>query len=1054
MPSTILLVDDHPVFRQGLRHLLEKEKDLKVVGEAGDGQEAIERVRDLSPDIVVMDIAMPNLDGIEATRQILSESPDTRVVALSVHSGKRFIRDMIHAGAAGYILKESIPEEMIQGIRTVLSGDVYLSTAISGIVISEYRELLSKTGPEKDTYPEPFLRTKMHRPPVSADIIPRNRLIELLEQGRHRPMTLISAPAGYGKSVLASQWLETCACPGVWLSLDENDNNLRVFLTYLIETVKNAFPGTTPATRAFLKAANLPPEKILAHNLLNDMEKLDESFILVLDDYQHIREKAIHELLIELLRYPSPMMHLVVLTRRDPPLPISSMRAGGQLTEITMEDLRFTLSETTAFLDRFLHVSPDENTASALNEKVEGWVAGLRLAALSMGQKGDRDPIVEGLGEGVQFVHEYLMQEVLSQVPPAFASLLIETSILDRFCAPLCDALHMSEGRPVEDEAGGQAFIEWLEKTHLFVVPLDETHIWFRYHHLFQQLLQNQLEDRYGPQEVATLHSRAGSWCAENGLIREAIQHDLAAGDTAGAVDLFGLKRQSVLNDDKWYVLEKWLRLFPDAIIEKQPELLIARTWVLYHHFQFLSILSALDTIESRLKSETGDRSLYGELYFFSGFCRYFLNDGPKSLEHIQAAIDRIPLTYHEVRGQAELMFGLTCQMEGQKENAIHTLNGLIYGDPPPHNLRKTRLLVSLVYIHIISADPAEAFKANKELMEVATTGDYAYAKAWSIYLQGLIRFYGGEFEDAVHDLSQTLADRYKYVLHTRAAVDSMAGLAFAHQFIGQPDRADATIESLFKFAGELNDPAFSAIAASCRARLLVIQDRIEEAVNMLPANEIPGVENTFVWLEVPTITHCRVLIAEGSDAGLTQAEKRLQESLEMNRDNHNTRAIIEILSLLSLVCKGQGKDAEALSLLKRSLDLARPGEWIQPFIEPGPPMADLLNRLEKRDADDFTGKILTALNESQSQVSTADVPPGHKIPHLQALVEPLTNRELDILELLAERLQTKEIAEKKFISPETVKSHLKNIYQKLGVSNRREAVVKAKSLGIITGDG
>jgi LuxR family maltose regulon positive regulatory protein len=222
----------------------------------------------------------------------------------------------------------------------------------------------------------------------------------------------------------------------------------------------------------------------------------------------------------------------------------------------------------------------------------------------------------------------------------------------------------------------------------------------------------------------------------------------------------------------------------------------------------------------------------------------------------------------------------------------------------------------------------------------------------------------------------------------------------------------------------------------------------------MLPANEISGVENTFVWLEVPAITHCRVLIAEGSDAGLAQAEKRLQESLEMNRDNHNTRAIIEILSLLSLVCKGQGKDAEALSLLKRSLDLARPGEWIQPFIEPGPPMADLLNRLEKKDADDFTGKILTALNESQSQVSTADVPPGHKIPHLQALVEPLTNRELDILELLAERLQTKEIAEKKFISPETVKSHLKNIYQKLGVSNRREAVVKAKSLGIITGDG
>jgi DNA-binding NarL/FixJ family response regulator len=186
MQSTILLVDDHPVFRQGLHHLLEKEKDLEVVGEAGDGQEAIGKVRELSPDIVVMDINMPNLDGIEATRQILSESPDTRVVALSVHSSKRFVRDMFQAGAAGYILKESVPEEMIKGIRTVLGGEVYLSAAISGIVISEFRKLLSNAGPEEDTPTEPILRTKLHRPPVSADIIPRVRLIELLEQGRQQ----------------------------------------------------------------------------------------------------------------------------------------------------------------------------------------------------------------------------------------------------------------------------------------------------------------------------------------------------------------------------------------------------------------------------------------------------------------------------------------------------------------------------------------------------------------------------------------------------------------------------------------------------------------------------------------------------------------------------------------------------------------------------------------------------------------------------------------------------------------------------------------------------
>jgi LuxR family maltose regulon positive regulatory protein len=475
----------------------------------------------------------------------------------------------------------------------------------------------------------------------------------------------------------------------------------------------------------------------------------------------------------------------------------------------------------------------------------------------------------------------------------------------------------------------------------------------------------------------------------------------------------------------------------------------MARTWVLYHHFQFQSILSAIETIESLLKIETENQALYGEVDFFRGYCCYFLNEGPRSLKHLQAALDHIPLTHHEIRGQAELVFGLACQMEGQKEKAIHTLNDLIYGDPRPQNMRKTRLLASLVYIHIISADPAEAFKANKELTDVATAGHYSYAKAWSIYLQGLISFYRGEFEKAVHYLSQAHEDRY--ILHTRAAFDCIAGLVFAHQFLGHPDRADATMERLFEFAGELNDPAYSAIAASCKTRLLLIQGRTGEAVNMLPADETSGVENIFVWLEIPAITHCRVLIAEGSDTGLEQAEKRLQEYLKMNRDNHNTRAIIEILSLLSLVCKMQGKSAEALSLLKHALDLARPGEWVHPFIEPGPPMAELLNMFEKKVADDFTEKILVTCNESQTQVSPEEVPPGPKTPRPQPLVEPLTNRELDILELLAQRLQTKEIAEKLYILSETVKSHLKNIYQKLSVGNRRQAVQKARELGILT---
>jgi len=461
MPATIVLVDDHPVFRQGLYHLLAKEKDLRVVGEADDGQMAIDLVRRHAPDLVVMDISMPNLDGIEATRRILSEFPGTRVVGLSVHSSKQFVSDMLQAGVAGYILKESVPEEMIEGIRSVLAGEVYLSASISDIVVSEYKKLLSEAEQTAETPSEPILKTKLHRPPISADIIPRVRLIEQLEEGRQRTMTLISAPAGYGKSIVASQWLEACGCPGAWLSLEESDNDLRVFLTYLLAAIEKVFPTVNLKTQSLVHAAELPPVKVLSRYILNDLDDVDEPFILVLDDFHQIKEMAVHDLLVEMLHHPSPMLHLALLTRRDPPLPLGMLRAQGRLTEIGMEHLRFTDAETKTFLERVLHAPIDEGKAAILDAKMEGWVTGLRLAALSLGRKEDADRFLQGLEEGTPLVTDYLIQEVLSAAPPAMARDLMAASILDRFCAPLCDVLFLStrEQKKTEDQLSGKAFI-------------------------------------------------------------------------------------------------------------------------------------------------------------------------------------------------------------------------------------------------------------------------------------------------------------------------------------------------------------------------------------------------------------------------------------------------------------------------------------------------------------------------------------------------------------------------------------------------------------------
>jgi len=536
MKHSVVLVDDHPVFRQGLRHLLAKEEDLSVVGEADDGQAGIELVRTKFPDLVVMDINMPNLDGIEATRHILSESPDTKVVALSVHSSKQFVRDMIQAGAMGYILKESIPEEMIEGIRAVISGNIYLSKSISSLLVSDYRALLSECAPDKDRISLPILQTRLRRPAIPSHIIPRVRLIEMLEKEIENPLTLIAAPAGYGKSILASQWMEVSALPGAWMSLDESDNELHSFLTYILEAIQKVFPDYQLDTKRLLESAILPPLKAIVGYLLNDLEALPQRFILVMDNYHYIRKAEQHDFLAAMLAHPSSKMHLALLTRRDPPLPLTALRSRGMLTEITTKDLRFTTAEAKSFLERFLHITVADKTAQVLQEKMEGWPTGLHLAALSIRREADRERLIDGLVENTQYVRDYLIQEVLSTVSPKFNSYLLRSSILDRFCAPLCEALAAddSENKTQEGESG-RNFLDWLIRTHLFIVPADEAGRWFRYHQLFQELLQNQLKRGTNPEAIAELHLRASRWFGENGFLQEAVNHALAGGDHEAA---------------------------------------------------------------------------------------------------------------------------------------------------------------------------------------------------------------------------------------------------------------------------------------------------------------------------------------------------------------------------------------------------------------------------------------------------------------------------------------------------------------------------------------
>jgi LuxR family maltose regulon positive regulatory protein len=1065
MPTTILLVDDHPVFRKGLRLLLEEEQDFKVVGEAGDGQEAIDRVREFSPDVIIMDINMPNFNGIDATREIVADFPETKIVTLSIHSGKRFIEDMLSAGAVGYILKECAPEELVKGVRSVMRHEIYLSPSVTEIIVSEFvtpRPITEDTGDYAGWTADetiPIIRTKLHPPPIPENHVHRPQLLKQLENGRQNQLTLVSAPAGYGKSILLSCWLENSDCPNAWFSVDESDNNLRQFLIYFLTAIRTMFPDAVEKTLALANSANLPPMKVLAANLLNELSQIDQDYILAVDDIHLIQEKQVYDLLTKLLQYAPQRMHLVLIGRRDPFLPISSLRAQGLLTEIRLQDLSFSTAETRGYLNQMLGEQIEDATAAEWAEKTEGWIAGLHLAALSMRHRGDAASMPPEMPGGVQYVTEYLFNEVFAHQALGVRHYLLITSILDRFCAPLCDVVCRSDVESGQADISSWDFINLLKKENLFIINLDFENRWFRYHHLFQQLLQNQLNRYHDSKEIAALHSRASEWFESQGLIDEAIRHALAAGNSIGAAEIVERHRHAELDQDRWYVVERWLAMLPDEIKQQRPGLLLTHLFILADQYRLLDMPPIIERVESLLADETADEELVGELNFHQGTVLVWVHcDGERARKRLEAARKRLPEKRGMMNGRLECYLGMACQMMGEGELAIESLEEKIREIDSQEDAFSANLIRGVAFIHLLSGHLDRAVRATQRLTAVAAKSDLDGLEAMSHYMLANARLRSYDLKEALQGF--LFATEKRNIVNRRIAVDAMAGLVLTYQAMQHKDEAANALKQLLEFFQETDDPQGVVLAESCQARLSLLLGDLKPAIRWARSFDAePHVAGTLFWLEIPLITQARVLVAAGTDEDLGKALELLGVLRQQVETPNFTCQTIEIMVLQSMALEKIGNANEALTVLEEVVALAEPRGWVHPFVELGSPMADLLKRLLKQNiAVDYIGKLLAAFGEDETGSPSLPVPlspspqvslsPSHPIP--QPLVEPLTNRELDILDLLAQRLQNKEIADKLFISPETVKTHLNNIYQKLSVTNRRNAVEKAKKLVIL----
>jgi LuxR family maltose regulon positive regulatory protein len=894
--------------------------------------------------------------------------------------------------------------------------------------------------PDQDTI-TPIIQTKLYRPRVTDDLVARPRLFEKLDCSSGNPLTLVAAPAGYGKSTLLASWLEGVDCPNAWISLDEQDNNLSEFLSYFLTAINRLFPDSLNDTFALLALQELPPIHDLVSVLLNELTSIKQNFILVLDDFHNIHEDLIHNLIDQLLLHPPRCMQFILTTRADPPLPLARMRSKGKLIEIRTQELRFTEDETQILLEQLLQSKLNDKDVQIIDHQFEGWVSGLRLAALTMRDPGRVAQIMERMRGDNLYVREYLIAEVTSQLPQAIRSFLLKTSILERLSGPLCDAVVGLD----EPECDGQAYLEWLHEINLFIIPLDEQGNLFRYHNLMREYLQQELARTYEPSAIAELHTRASAWFAKNGWMDEAIRHVLRAGDREMAANLVVQHRHDLIDKEEYHRLERWLKMFDQAYIEKSPGLGIIEAWLHNVHGRWQEELTTLARVESQLASTALlpelAQPIQGEIHLMRANLTGWTYNGPEVLKHTEIALELLPRQWRYAYTSAYMIDNYGHLLSGDIDLARKQLQrGLADPQIASQPQNKTMLMFGMVGLFWVLLNLSEMRQFSRQYLAHAKEFNLLEAIAVANYFLGSVHYLRNDLPSAQKHFSAAVETRFIVTLNwqTQAA----CGLAFTYCAMGKIEQA---VDVLDKFQAKLierdNFMLLNVIKA-CQAELAICVGKVAEANYWAESYEpqpIIGLQGFYI----PQLTLVKVWLAQDTTTSHEKAASLLDHLMGIAKGAHMKSAQLPILLTQALLGNQQDDEVATMDHLEDAIQLAEPNGIIRPFVDLGSEMANLLVRLSQKGvAQDYIAQILEA-----SPIQHPVVSPTHQV----ALIEPLTDRELEVLALLAQRKRNQDIADELVITVGTVKQYTHNIYQKLGVKDRHAAVTKATSLGILT---
>jgi LuxR family maltose regulon positive regulatory protein len=903
----------------------------------------------------------------------------------------------------------------------------------------------------------PLLTTKLHVPGGRRGLVWRPRLDERLNHGAESALTLVSAPAGFGKTTLLAEWLSRARARGrsaAWLSLDQRDNDPVLFCTYLVAALRSVEPAVGDDALSLLQSPQPAIEAVLG-TVLNDLSVISNDVVVVLDDYHLIEARAVHDGMAFLLERLPPQVHLVLATRADPPLQLARWRGRGELLEIRAADLRFTTDEAAAYLEHVTGLELTAQDVAALERRTEGWITAIQLAALSMQGRDDIAGFIAGFAGDDRFIVDYLVEEVLQRQPEDRRSFLLETSILSRLNGPLCEA--------VTGRGGGGATLEALEHGNLFLFPLDDRRQWYRYHHLFADVLQARLLDEQ-PDDVTELHRRASDWCEQNGERSEAIRHALAGKQFDRAAELIELAMPALRQARHDATLHDWLQALPDEVIRVRPVLIIGYVGGLMARGEVEGVEARLRDAERWLDATTtigqapGEpcakrvvvdeeafRGLPAAIAFYRAGLAHLLGDVAGTMTHARRALELVGEDDPVERGSAAALLGLAYWSTGALDDAYRWYSdGMSSFANAGFVFDAVGGAITIADLQIVQGRLREAMTTYERGLRLATeaTPPLRGAADMHVGMSALLAEHDNLDTARQHLLTSTELGEYAVLPQNRHRWS--VAMARVRQAEGDPRAALELLDEAERLYVAGYSPNVRPVSA-LRARVRLAAGELAEALGWMRERRLSADDDLSYVHEYEHITLARVLLAkhesERVEGGLHDPARLLERLLEAAEAGPRTGSVIEILVVQALVHHAGRDIPAALASLERALTLAEPEGYVRLFIDEGLPMVSLLRAAVKRGIVPGYARRLVAAGTKT--VVTVPVRPG--------LIEQLSERELDVLRMLGTDLDGPDIARELSVSLSTVRTHTNRIFAKLDVHDRRAAVRRARELGLLT---